>query len=389
MSVDPIGGGFLAEKWDLIREIGRNIAATPIAVERSAGKPASLTLPDPLSQGIPPPPADRSSLPTDSPERLRAAALSSMMEALRAPLAGPAQRVGQEWAATLAQSLADFVTAGTGGVKPTLAQPLADFVTAGAGGAKPTLGVATVDSPASGFEGSVAEFFGPGNEQRPGARQPVGMDVSLVLRPEPQRSEVNWERPSFAEARAETPRISAGEKATLANAAPIMTLPGEVADASVQAEMIRRGLVELDLTSMAAGVITAAPERAGVIASFVLNAHFLPGWPPARPFANPEAKAFVEVVALDKTLSRSEVEMLTYLANFGVSLQHLEKLIKALKRAGDGPGLAQALACLLGNLSAAVRALSAELESFIADISVEGQLQTKPAPGNRRRIDLS
>ena len=172
----------------------------------------------------------------------------------------------------------------------------------------------------------------------------------------------------------------------MSNYLPLMTMPAEAA--SVQGEMIRKGLAELNLTSMAIGVAPAAPERAGVLASFVLNAHFLPGWPPMRPIESPEAKAFVQRLALDKSLTKSDIEMLTYLANFGLTRHHLEKLVKALKRAGKRSGLLQAFVLFVGNLGAAVRALGTELESLVADLTVEDEVQAKTPAGSRRRIDL-
>lgn len=436
MSIDPIGGGFLAEKWDLIREIGRNMATSPVAPETPTGKPpSSLTPPDPVSQDIPPA-DDRSSPPINSPERARAAALSLMMEALRPPLAGPGERAKQEWTVALAQPLADLVKAGADGVKP---MPGASAFEAGR--AASSLGGSIVDPKFS--EAGVAltsKTSAGASAEHLGAKQPLltsPADVSLGFRSgsqlsqagmerafkieahragaqqefltgtsEPNQHEAGTERTSVVQARSEASRIGAllepladragappamrhlgaGEKLALSNFVPLMILPTEAA--SVQTEMIRRGLAELDLTSMAIGVMPAAPERAGVIASFVLNAHFLPGWPPMRPVESPEAKAFVKRLALDKTLTKSDIEMLTYLANFGLSRQHLEKLIKTLKRAGKRSGLLQALACFVSNLSAALRAMGTELETFIADLTVEEQMQAKTAAGNRRRIDL-
>lgn len=130
------------------------------------------------------------------------------------------------------------------------------------------------------------------------------------------------------------------------------------------------------------------PERAGVIASFVLNAHFLPGWPPAWPIESISGKEFVRQLARDGELSGNDIELLTYLANFGFNRQQLERILKALSKSVRKTGFLEALASLVTSLSVIVQSVKTELETVIDELVSEQGTTTRPAPGGRRHIVL-
>jgi hypothetical protein len=121
-------------------------------------------------------------------------------------------------------------------------------------------------------------------------------------------------------------------------------------------------------------------EMGGIIASFILNAHFLPGWPPLRPVQDPEAKAFVAQLAKDAKLSKDDIAMLTYLANFGLNRSQLARILKLVASATNRSKLLEALTQLLANISAALGAVHAEIEALAEEIKEAGRVRRERIP---------
>lgn len=505
MSIGLSGMAVLADRLELIQTIGRNIAGTSetpdagdLKTKQTPAVPDDPTLDGFIRKD------DRSNVSANSAGRDRAALLSSMMQPLRPPIAGPGQASRQAWNATLAQPLAELAQVDS--AHSTSDLPMAVRLTFESGRGIPhreysslsdtlvikvatDLSLAThtaTDLSPPDLEGAWTAGARPENGhvepahqlkstgEPPAALAQVGSapstsDLPMPIRlasetgetPHPEYSrlgdtlvmnvandlslathtETNLSRPDLNgawiasaepdgslvqvtfqfedaverqsdqpdakmqasiidaakrdKAIAEAGRTARASRADGIEMAMISTgesassaLPTKTSDASVQANLILKALSELDLGFVAAGISPMATERAGVLASFVLNAHFLPGWPPARPIESPEAKVLVNTLSQDKNLSKSDLELLTYLANFGVSREHLEKLLKALKRAAKRPGLLRALVCFLTNLSATLRALGTEVDAIVTDLTLEEQLQVRHGSGNRRRIDL-
>lgn len=132
--------------------------------------------------------------------------------------------------------------------------------------------------------------------------------------------------------------------------------------------VVERALLSLGLGDGAANPMAMRAELGGIIASFILNAHFLPGWPPLRPVQDPEAKAFVAQLAKDPKLSKDDIAMLTYLANFGLNRTQLARILKLAASAASRSKLLESLAQLIANISTVLRAVHAEIEALAEEI---------------------
>lgn len=417
MSIDLSGLSILADRLELIQTIGRNIAGSPLPPEAPGVRTPTPSLTyAPLTDGGFVPRDERSGLSTDGPAHERTAVLSSLMQALRPPVTGPGQRSRQEWNAALAQPIADLAQAGGERTIAEATSPLEVAAASKTALLAPSASGVSIDLP---MMADVPSLDGSKGRKLP----QIAAEPSLTMRTVPSlaasapdapvtgRADVNASQSQSFDVKlpAATSNSITADRAVFAtevgpqqrvttavregstdpiSVSAVLVHPARPEDVSLQSDLIRKALSNLDLTSFAAGVTPMAAERAGVLASFVLNAHFLPGWPPARPVEGVEAKAFISTLAQDKSLSMADIELLTYLANFGVSRQHLDKLVKALKLAAKRPGLLQALACFVTNLSAALRALGTEVESILADMTLEERLQASAASGNRLRLDL-
>lgn len=70
-----------------------------------------------------------------------------------------------------------------------------------------------------------------------------------------------------------------------------------------------QGLPALDAWSPAIGIAAEQQvERAGIIASFILNAAMIPGWPPPRPFAAPAPESVRAALIMTPGLSEAGIE---------------------------------------------------------------------------------
>lgn len=149
-----------------------------------------------------------------------------------------------------------------------------------------------------------------------------------------------------------------------AGSAEAMAMDARAATESV----IERALTSLGLGEGATAPATMRGELGGIIASFILNAHFQPGWPPLRPVQDPEAKSFVAQLARDPKLSKDDLAMLTYLANFGLNRTQLARILKLVAAATNRSKLLQAIAQLFANVGTVLGALHAEIEALADEI---------------------
>jgi hypothetical protein len=193
--------------------------------------------------------------------------------------------------------------------------------------------------------------------------------------------------------KADAPSRAPADLAHAANTVSTMVadLEGAIRNAIVDRNLAALGLGDMAdqiAAQMTAQATSAAPERAGVIASFILNAHFQPGWPPLRPIQGAQAAALAGKLAQAEKLIGSEKDMLIYLANFGVNIEQLARILKLAAPARHRSKLLTAILGFLVNFSTVVRLLQEELAALLDDLGVESQLLPRTASGKRLRTDL-
>ncbi|WAJ30501.1 hypothetical protein [Antarcticirhabdus aurantiaca] len=166
-----------------------------------------------------------------------------------------------------------------------------------------------------------------------------------------------------------------GFEPTLASSPPIAT--------SVAAPGIERAILEgaMGLPDLSAALaaslgdgIGPMSERGGVIASFILNAAMIPGWPPPRPIEPAALRAFVFSVVGEAKLTQDEAETLLYLANLGVRAKDLRRMMRRILAAKNRSVLMLALAAILTNARAAMTALADEIAALAEEMSEERRL---------------
>ncbi|MBC8130158.1 MAG: hypothetical protein H7Y08_07525 [Rhizobiaceae bacterium] len=132
-------------------------------------------------------------------------------------------------------------------------------------------------------------------------------------------------------------------------------------------------------------MLPPSAERAGVIASFVLNAAMIPGWPPPRPIEGAPLRDFVATFPNAKTLSKSDLELLLYLAGLGFSRAHIARLLKALDDRKRRSRIMKAIAVIMTNVGALLEAFRQEIERRQEEAAEELRLKT---PGGRAKIGV-
>jgi hypothetical protein len=126
---------------------------------------------------------------------------------------------------------------------------------------------------------------------------------------------------------------------------------GGPADSARQAE-------SADAPARAATALALAPERGGIIASFILNAAMLPVRPlPLMAGAETEAA----MAANGRKPVMNDEEALQYLVNLGANPALVDKMRKTLRRRPVGKKLLLFLAGLMTALTVVVEALQREL----------------------------
>ncbi|QJP15547.1 hypothetical protein G3545_18935 [Starkeya sp. ORNL1] len=122
---------------------------------------------------------------------------------------------------------------------------------------------------------------------------------------------------------------------------------------------------------------SALPERAGIIASFVLNAAMIPGWPPPRPIESARPDAAIAVHQLQ--MGVDEKETADYLARLGVPASLLARLAAWLEAFKRRARILFGLMILLGSTLAVLRGLKEEDEADEDELA---------APDGRTRLFL-
>jgi hypothetical protein len=127
-------------------------------------------------------------------------------------------------------------------------------------------------------------------------------------------------------------------------------------------------------------------ERTGIIASAILNAAVIPGWPPPRPI---ESEAAAQLTPVPKM---SDEEMLTYIANLGANPMLIEKARKMLANRRNGKKILFYLAILMTALSVVIDRLANEFSALTDEESEVRENLDASDPfghnGRRRRLYL-
>lgn len=129
------------------------------------------------------------------------------------------------------------------------------------------------------------------------------------------------------------------------------------------------------------------PERAGIIASFVLNAHMSPAWPPLRPVENSPVASSPKSLPVSG-LSANETEIFRYLANFCLSGEQISRIMKLASKSGNRSNLLAAIVTFISIFGTMTREIWSELELIFDDLMAEQDLQANMLGGKRRRMVL-
>ena len=147
-------------------------------------------------------------------------------------------------------------------------------------------------------------------------------------------------------------------------------------------------LAMLGLTGGAAQIGSLAADQTGILASFILNAHMLPGWPPPLPLAA-VAGGFQGVrLSVVPQLSQNEEQILIYLLNLGLNLDHIAQVLKAIRSVRRRSSLFTAIANLLSSTANVTHIMEMELAALVEDLLQEKKLRMRMLPGARLRTDL-
>lgn len=415
MTVTPAAAARLAEQFDLIAEIGRNMAAAPAGpVSTTAPVPASTGTGDPATEavlktgdgllgdrlevrqprssaqtliGLRPPFAAQSGQksPQAAMDRLVAALVGMQVPALQGSAkAGPP--VGAPHSANAGPSphgAAQQPAAAERGTEAERAavpghHPVAPATPVRAGAAQ------ALASPAAGAAAPEAHAPADGPVDGPADRRDAARSLSPAAA-----------GPDTRIATSGTRMEAAGPSAGIGAAAGSEEKPVAVLSASPQAaypaERIARGLIAAHPLGLAVLGETVAgynlpAERAGILASFVLNAHFLPGWPPLRPIESPQARSLLDGLAAQRKADARQAELLAHLVRLGLDRRQMERTLRLMARERPRSRVLGALAAFLTSLGEALRLLSAEIEAATDELQAGNAALTRA--GRRARVDL-
>jgi len=127
-------------------------------------------------------------------------------------------------------------------------------------------------------------------------------------------------------------------------------------------------------------------ERTGIIASFILNASMIPGWPPTTGPGSQYVHAEPSALPIH---TMTEDEALSYLANLGVTPALTDKLDKRLAKVKRRKRILSHLATLLKAMAVAFDVLAAELKSALEEQrACEGNRHRGNGSGSRHWLSL-
>jgi hypothetical protein len=362
-----LGASFLSGQLALIQEIARNIGGDPLPPADATGtEEARESIAAPAPGEAVATPDDEALLSDRATGRPSASSAADLLAGLRAP------------AAALA-SPADY------------RQAMLQLVAGSApGGASPPQ---NGGAPASDADQITAKKLPP--EELP--HEVLSPEISPTLNKAtakpatgspPTRSDAAPARMREDEAmaapanRAGPPRDGGSVRLAQEAPPPAATHRSAAADHSLPDQTIERARLALGLAGGAAGTSMGA-EQGGILSSFILNAHFQPGWPPQRPIQDLDAKAFVQQLAGEAELGKDDIAMLMYLANFGLKKKQLSRLLKLVGAAGNRSKLLDALGSFFSSIGVALGALQEELELLAEEFEAARERR-----GKRERLDL-
>jgi hypothetical protein len=148
----------------------------------------------------------------------------------------------------------------------------------------------------------------------------------------------------------------------------------------------RRAMAESVMDAAALGALASADgqtERAGVIASFVLNAAMIPGWPFPKPIELALGRGMIPDPLPPPHAAIDEGEAMSYLASMGASGGLLDKIKELMDKIIKRSKLLLALATALSALSLAVECLREELEAMEQE---RRDLEQDPAMHRRQLV---
>ncbi len=402
MSLSELGGMLIVDQVEVIREIARNLLGeAPPAGPRLVSGPMDVS----WTRFTPGDPADAPETAVVRGGEQPAGALSLL--GLRRPYGAPAGP-GAPGVSELAQivRLLSGDGAGTGlpagGALPGASAPGGRQ----ADGSATAFGTAGTAGAAFVLDDMSAAASGDGATDR--AVDRAGTAVSGEILP-PAAAKARADARHRAEARAERDRRAATSEAaaaagTAARPEPAAEARGRgldgvsaaasadrawaaMAEQALQGRTAADAVAMLGLTGGAARLDGLGAERAGTLASFILNAHMLPGWPPPRPFAG-VGESLKTLHRTTPQLSVNEEQLLVYLLNLGLNLAHLARVLKTIRSARRRSGILAAIASLLSSATGVLHVVELELGSLVEDLMQERRLRMRLLPSARVRTDL-
>ena len=128
-------------------------------------------------------------------------------------------------------------------------------------------------------------------------------------------------------------------------------------------------------------------EAGGIIASFILNAAMIPGWPPPRLPETIEEQVADLATRLQVSPEMSAEDLMDYLAKFGVNEQLLERLRKAQLPPATTMKVLGYLAVLMTAISTIFASLKEEVAQLVAELKEQGA-EAVDAESIRERLYL-
>lgn len=389
MSLTALGGTLIIEQVEVIREIARNLLGEAPPGET---QPTASSVPD-ANAAWPARSAERPGLPDAAVAGSSSPASSGALSLLGIRLpAVAAAGSGVPEASEIRQLLQLLSGAGgTGSADAVAGSPEPSGRQAGAETSVFRLPEGRAAPSAAAAESAAAQDRSEGMAR---SRQPTGADA--LRNPEagapratrdgrsPTRSEAPGQRAADA-ARADDRPAASASPAAQGNAQPV---PQAVDAPSPQSAASADALAMLGLADRMTQIGSLGAERAGVLASFILNAHMLPGWPPPRPFARVAEGLRTAGREATPQLTRNEELILIYLLNLGLNANHLDYVLKTIRSARRRSSLFTAIANLLSSATNVVHIVEVELESLVDDLLQERKVRMRMLPSARLRTDL-
>lgn len=376
MSLYALGAALITDQVEVILEIARNLAGD---VPPAAARPP-LPVSGPADAAWGDFPQEGSDFLDEVNAGRRAEPSATSLLGVRPPFPpGASDPAGIQ---RIVQLLASIGPGATGQGRPAGDEagaapgPLDRGVPAGAGSAE-VRGQTPAGAPSAPGEGQKVE-----TGASPGA--------SASREGAVQASDPTWTQASVAGVSPSPPASDAAgmQRPTDGAGALPATGAGAVAGVAVQNTAAADALAMLGLAGGAAQLGSLPSDQAGVLASFILNAHMLPGWPPPLPFAALSETFGSARLSIVPQLSRNEEQVLVYLLNLGLNPDHIARILKAIRSVRRRSSLFMAIASILSSTASVTHVIEMELAALVEDLLQEQKLRMRTLPGKRLRTDL-